>query len=144
MRDIRHLDHACRVVGSPAQLRSRLGQVVYVARQETLSADWEQLKQVLELPAYLQLPVSRRTAHRRDPSLDATLDPQAIAALRAWYRGDYWLLRYCDALRAWHGWGASPPAQRPQRLLHQVARIRGAPAFLPPPPVWIRRRIGAR
>ena len=144
MRDIRHMNHVCRVVGTPSQLRSRVRQVVYVARQETLSTDWEQLKDLLQLPPDIDLPVSRKTAHRRDPSLDTTLDPRAIAALKDWYRGDYLLLRYCEALRAWHGWGATPPPHGERRMRHQLARIRGAPALLPRPPAWIRRQIGAR
>jgi choline-sulfatase len=144
MRDIRHMNHVCRVVGTPAQLRSRLGQVVYVARQETLSPDWEQLKHLLQLPPHIDLPVSRKSAHRRDPSLDATLDARAIAALKDWYRGDYLLLRYCDALRAWRGWGATPAPHGGPHIRHQLARIRGAPVLLPRPPAWIRRQIGAR
>jgi hypothetical protein len=141
MREIRHMSHASRIVGSPAVLRSRLSQVVYVARQETLATDWEQLKDLLNFPSDAKLPASRKRAHRRDPSLDATLDPAAVAALRAWFRSDYRLLWYCDALRAWHGWGAGPPPQGGRRVRYEVERLRGAPALLPLPPAWIRRRI---
>jgi hypothetical protein len=141
MGNIKHMGHASRVVGSPAQLRSRLPQVVYIARQETLATDWEQLKHLLRLPSEAELPASRKRAHRRDPSLDTTLDPMAVAALREWYRRDYRLLWYCDALRAWHGWGAGPPPQGGRRVRYELARLRGAPALLPLPPAWVRRRI---
>jgi len=41
--NIKHMKPAQRFVGNPAQLRARLKQVVYIARQETLTADWAQL-----------------------------------------------------------------------------------------------------
>lgn len=131
MRNIRHMVPMAASVGSPTQLRSRVSQVVYIARQETLATDWEQLKSLLSLPRDATLPTARVTANRRDASLDTTIEPAAADALRAWYRRDYALLRYCDALRAWNGWGTGPAPDGLQRLQHELVRARGLPAFLP-------------
>ena len=140
MRNIRHMRPMVRCVGTPTQLRSHLSQVVYVARQETLTTDWEQLKLLLRLPPDATLPSANVRAHRRDPSLDTDLDAVATAALRRWYRRDYMLLRYCDALRTWNGWGAGPPPEGVERLRHQLARMQGLRAFLPFR-IWIHRGL---
>ena len=141
LRNIRQMRSMIRFVGTPPQLRPRLRQVVYIGRQETLATDWEQLKSLLQLPPDAKLPTARRRAHRRDPSLDATLDPDATAALRRWYQNDYVLLGYCDAVRAWKGWGAGPPPEGVRRLHYELRRVRGLPAVLPPPPALVRRRL---
>lgn len=141
MGNVRHLGHMRRFVGPPAQLRGQLGRVVYIARQETLTTDWEQMKSLLKLPAQASLPTARVGAHRRDPSLNADLDEAAVAALKEWYRADYALLRYCDAVRAWNGWGADPAPQGVGRLL---VRARALPAVLPSPPRPWNRRAGVR
>lgn len=131
MRHIRHLGSLVKYLGTPRQLRARMGQILYIATQETLNSDWQQLKSVLELPPRLKLPAGPVRAHRRDPSLDKTLDDAAAEALRDWYRRDYRLLRYCELVRASRGWGpdAAPP-EGVERLRHEVRRLR---ALLPPP-----------
>ena len=142
LRHIRHTRPMVRYV-TPRQIRSRLGHVVYVATQETLATDWEQLKSLLELPPGVELPTSKRGSHRRDPSLDTRLDPEALAALREWYRRDYDLLSYCDALRAWKGWGAGPRPEGVRRVRHELSRLRGLPAVLPSS-TRITRRLSVR
>jgi len=97
---------------------------------------------VLKLPAEAELPTARVGAHRRDPSLDATLDEAAVAALRTWYRQDYALLKYCDAVRAWNGWGTDASSEG--RLRHEIRRVRALPAVLPTPRTWNRRRAAVR
>lgn len=122
LRNIRHMGSMQRFVGTPPQLRARLGQVVYIARQETLSTDWEQMKALLHLPPDAELPTARVGAHRRDPSLNAELDEASTAALREWYRQDYALLKYCDEVRASNGWGAGPAAPRARAAAPPAAR----------------------
>jgi len=143
MRDIRHMRPMVRSVGTPTQLRSRSSQLVYVARQETLATDWEHLKVLLRLPPDATLPSANVRAHRRGPSLDAELDAAATAAVRKWYRRDYLLLRYCDALRTWNGWGAGPPPEGMERLQHGLTRMQGLRAFVPFR-LWIRRGLGEK
>lgn len=135
MRSIRHLGGIERTLVSPRYVRARLGQIVYIARQETLDRDWEQLKRLLELPLDIELPSGVR-AHRRDPSLFADIDEAGMRALRDWYARDYRIVTYCERVRRWHGWGAGaedPEAVAPLR--RGIERLRAMPAIvLPTPP----------
>ena len=143
MRHIRHLGFMDRKVGTPRQLRARIGQIAYIARQETLDTDWAQLTSLLGLPRDLKLPSGQVRAHRGVASRDTTLDDNAVKALRDWYARDYRLVSYCDQLRAWRGWGTGPgsPAGAAGRFRHEVMRFRGIPAILPAPPPGLRRRL---
>lgn len=110
MQGIRHLRFMQRAIGAPAQLEARLDHVVYIGRQETLDADWQQIRSLLRLPERARLPQGPVRAHRRDPSLDTSLDEAALQALRDWYAGDYELLAFCDEVRAERGWGIGATA----------------------------------
>jgi len=110
MEAIRHLRPMWRWVGTPDEVRARDEQILYVGRQETLNADWEQLKRILELPAGLELPTDPALSHKRDRSGDEPLDDAAKEILRDWYSRDYELLEFCDQLRAERGWGAAQAA----------------------------------
>ena len=145
MRGIQHLRGTTIALGGRREIWARRRQIVYIARQETLPADWEQLKALLGIPVEAQLPSDAKAAHRRDPSLDTHLDATAVAALRRWYRHEYRLVDYCERMRAWHGWGAGPaPARGFSRLRRDSARLRGLPAILPPPPAAIQERLRPR
>lgn len=101
MNGIRHINrpHSHWLRG-PKYLRKHAHQIVFIARQEQLAADWEQLKVAFELPPDLALPTDPVRAHRSDPTQDKTLSPAAQEALREWYGRDYRLLAVCDELRA--------------------------------------------
>ena len=71
-----------------------------MARQETLDADWEQLKQVFGLPADLALISDPVLAHRRDRSGEVSLDARATEIIRRHYESDYRLIALCDEVRA--------------------------------------------
>ena len=135
MRHIRHTGLQRRFTGTDAHLRLHLGQIAYVARQETLAADWEQMKSLFGLPPDLELPSDPARAHRRDTSQDAPLDKPAIRALREWYARDYRLLDFVDELRAERGWG--PDARRAalsRKLRRRVVRVRALVANAPARP----------
>jgi len=110
MEAILHLRPMGRWTGTPDELRERGDQILYVGKQETLGADWENLKRILELPRQLELPTDPVTAHRRDQAGEEPLDEEAVEVLRDWYRRDYELVEYCDQLRAERGW--SPAGER--------------------------------
>jgi Sulfotransferase family len=139
MRSIQHAGSSARYLGTPWQLRGHLSQVAYIARQETLDRDWEELKSLLGLPPRTKLPTGRR-AHKRDPSLDTRLDAAATEALRKWYARDYQLLRYCERVRTWRGWGgeAAPP-EGIGRVRHEARRLRTYPALLFPAPAVLHQ-----
>jgi len=122
MGRIRHLGFQRHYTGPPDHVRARLSRIVYVARQETLNSDWEQLKALLELPADIELPTDPARAHRRDASEDDSLNRAAVQSLRRWYARDYGLLTFLDDLRAERGWG--PPV--PRRVLAMRKARRGA------------------
>ncbi len=101
MKSIRHVKwpHTHWLKG-PKYLRKRADRIAFIARQESLSDDWERLKVALELPGDLSLPSDPVRAHRTDPGQDRTLSADAREALRHWYAKDYELLAVCDEIRA--------------------------------------------
>jgi Methyltransferase domain/Sulfotransferase family len=105
MRNVKHMRPLKSYLGSRADLRRSLPRIVYIARQETLDTDWQQLKTLLELPAEVELPSDPLVAHRRDASQDSPLDDRAVEILRDWYKQDYRLLTVAERARAANGWG---------------------------------------
>ena len=84
----------------PKFVRKRASRIAFIARQETLSDDFERLKVAFELPPDLVLPTDPVRAHRADPAQDKTLSPSAREALRDWYAKDYRVLRVCEEIRS--------------------------------------------
>lgn len=117
-----------RWLNSPTFLRRRRDQIVYIARQETLTDEWDQMKEVLGLPTALQLPSGREEAHRGDEDEDRRLDPIARKALTKWYGHDYLVISYCDKLRVERGWGKPVGESPPVSILvsAQAKRILGS------------------
>ena len=124
MKRIRHLGPMERFTGPPDRIGARLDQVLHIGRQETLDADWRQIKRLLRLPAELELPTDPVAAHRGTRRDAPELDDRAVAALHDWYARDYVLLEFCEQLRAKRGWGR--PDSRLQRLRSRlpVGRLR--------------------
>lgn len=135
MRSIQHLRRMQRFTGQPAELTARFQQIAYIGRQETLDADWEQIKLLLRLPGDVALPTDPVRAHRRTTSDDTSLDDVAVAALRRWYAADYELVAFCDGIRTALGWGVPPECPRPRPLglrLRTLLEARaGKPALRP-------------
>jgi len=77
-----------------AYFRSRLNDVLLVGFQETLEADFAELRQRLGLPESMRLPSDEVTAHRR-PEPASPLPPEADALIRRWYAADYEFIRLC-------------------------------------------------
>ena len=100
MNSIKHVKRPLsRWLGKPHQFRKKLSQVVYIARQETLSEDFERIKVMLGLPGDLQLPSDEVQAHRTSEKLDRSLTPEMSEAIRDWYAEDLKLLSICDDVR---------------------------------------------
>ena len=112
MNTIRHLRHQERWAGTPEELRERGDQILYIGRQETLNADWEQLKEILDLPRQIELPTDPVVAHRREKGGEEPLTDASVEILRDWYKRDYELLDYCEELRAERGWGLMREGER--------------------------------
>lgn len=80
-----------------AYFLSRRDDILFVGYQETLSQDFDQLRQLLGLPDSVALPQAGAKAHRNPDHLDKRLDEEAIANLRTWYARDYEFLALCKA-----------------------------------------------
>jgi hypothetical protein len=63
--------------------------------QETLTDDFELLKNKLGLTTGVQLPTDEVTAHRNPEHFDKKLDAEAIDNLKRWYAEDYKLFGLC-------------------------------------------------
>ncbi len=87
-------------LGDAALLRSRRDSILLIGYVDTLEADFERLKEALDLPASCTLPASDDAAHRAPPDSSRLLSDEAVANLRQWYRADYDLIEACRMLRA--------------------------------------------
>lgn len=74
-------------------LNSRLDDILFIGRQESLSADFEKLKKQLGLPSQLLLPKADIDTHRTPEDLDQTLSEEAANNIRKWYHKDDEMLR---------------------------------------------------
>jgi hypothetical protein len=102
MKSIAHVNRPMtRWTGKPDYVRKRLGNVLYVARQETLAADWEALKELLDLPRDLMLPEDDLLAHRTVYTAedDRAISERGTIALREWYAEDCELLDLGEEFR---------------------------------------------
>lgn len=98
MRAISHTRvHMKEIVGSFEQLEQRRSDIAFVGFQESLAADFERLKQLLDLPGEAALPEDNVIAHRTPPGYETELSRAARRAIREWYREDLALYRRLKA-----------------------------------------------
>lgn len=76
-------------------LKLRQSDIFFIGFQEQLAEDFELLKKHLQVPATVELPQDDINAHRNPKHLDKSLETQAIANLKAWYRDDYRFIDLC-------------------------------------------------
>ena len=112
MKAIQHIRGIRRFLQSPEHVMEHRKQIAYIGRQETLDDDWKRIRALLELPEDIELPSDPKKSHRRQPSAEPALDPQAEAILRRYYTPDYEIIAACDRLRAAHGWSGEPPRRK--------------------------------
>jgi hypothetical protein len=77
-----------------AYLESRRSSIVLVGRTEHADADFERLKQVLQLPADLKLPRDPVSTHATPPGFDTALSERGRRNVLGWYRRDVELWTY--------------------------------------------------
>lgn len=82
-------------IGDESYFRGRTTDVYFVGFQETLDSDFARLRDLLELPATVQLPADDVEAHRR-PAPPSPLPLEAEAQIRRWYAADYAFIRLCE------------------------------------------------
>lgn len=104
MQSISHVKSTYRDwISGEQELDDRLSSILWIGLQETLSADFEYLKQQLGLPADMSLPLDDVLAHRTPPGFDRQLSPLAERNLSRWYADDLRFYEYCVQLRAARG-----------------------------------------
>jgi hypothetical protein len=74
--------------GDANSFRRRLGDLFFIAFQESLDDDFELLKQKLGLPSAACLPSDEAAAHRTPGSFPRALSDRARANLEGWYADD--------------------------------------------------------
>ena len=100
LRSIGHVkDPMIHWTGDAGYVRERAENVLYVARQETLDAHWELLKELLDLPRDQMLPRDPVVAHRSADVVDREISSKGVRALREWYAADYELLELAEEMR---------------------------------------------
>jgi len=77
---------------------SRLKDILFIGFQESMEADFETLKGLLDLPGCVSLPTGDTAAHRNPPGLDTAIGDAGLAALRDWYAEDLEFIRLCREL----------------------------------------------
>jgi hypothetical protein len=88
MNGIRLLnDSFFKWVESERYFAERAQDILLVGFQETLAADFDVMKRLLQLPSRLELPPDSQSSHRNPPA-DLWLDEIAIANLAVWYARD--------------------------------------------------------
>ncbi|MHC5025061.1 MAG: sulfotransferase family 2 domain-containing protein [Planctomycetota bacterium] len=108
-----------------AYFRSRLDDLFFIGRTESLIADFERLRDQLGLPSTVKLPEDPAAAHR-SPVPEPPLQPNAVAALQRWYAHDYDFLDLCRAIETQrHETGRRRAARTRRAVAHPAA---GSPA----------------
>lgn len=97
MHRIRHINSYWDWFGDEKQLRQRWRDLLFIGRIESFTDDFEKLKTRLELPADVALPGDEKRANRSETR--PSLDPDAEALVRNWYRKDYEFLDLCAEWR---------------------------------------------
>lgn len=97
MRSIQHVrDKYMNWFESEHYFCSRLDDIFFIGRQESLDRDFEELKKLLRLPASVSLPNDDMNAHRNPADVNRKLGQEAIESLREWYKDDYAFIRLCE------------------------------------------------
>lgn len=78
--------------------RSRFPDILYIGRQENLSADFQVMKNLLGLPAAADLPNDDVQAHRNPVTANKKLEEAALANLKRWYVREFEFLDVCREL----------------------------------------------
>jgi hypothetical protein len=99
MRGIGHIKVSYAYwLGDEQAFRARLPDLFFIALQERLEEDFEQLKRKLDLPPEVRLPTGDTEAHRTPAGYDDELGPVARANLERWYARDLAFVQLCRRL----------------------------------------------
>jgi len=96
MREIDHVkSHFLDWFNDKNYFLSRISDVLYIGFQETLNQDFMNIKKILHLPEFVELPKDEVKSHKNPSHYDKHLDYDAKQNLRKWYKEDYEFLELC-------------------------------------------------
>lgn len=99
MKSIGHVrDSYWKWFESEDYFKSRLSDIFFIGFQERLPQDFEILKLKLGYPDSARLPNEDMQAHRNPRNLDTTLDDEAIAYLKDWYKDEFRFVDLCKEI----------------------------------------------
>lgn len=81
--------------GDLEYFQSRIKDILYIGFQESLNDDFHELKRILGLPEWVQLPDDDIEAHRNPHGQDKSIDEDGIIALNNWYSDDIMFVSLC-------------------------------------------------
>ena len=84
---------------SASYVRKRQNDILWIGHQPSLTADFEALKPLLDLPADAALPADDIGAHRTPAGYETVLSPTGEANITTWYRKDFDIYSACLELR---------------------------------------------
>lgn len=99
MSAVKHLGHYNFWYRDIPYFKTRLEDILFVGFQDSLDADFTELKRLLGVSDHVALPTDDVSAHRNDATLDRRLDPEARIALEQWYAEDIAFIEYCRQLQ---------------------------------------------
>lgn len=108
LEGIRHFRRLNRWLVGEDFLLSRRDQILFVAFQESLDRDFENLRRLLNLPASVVLPTGELEAHRNPAGLSRHIAQPGVEALRHWYAEDARLIEVCRQLMQSRSFQAIP------------------------------------
>lgn len=105
MRNIRHVrDSYWNWFGSENYFQSRLSDIFFIGQQERLAEDFEVLRSKVGLPESAHLPSDEVLSHTNPEQIDKTLENDALANLKHWYKDDYRFIALCQEFVKKWGW----------------------------------------
>lgn len=95
MEHVEHLKRYSYWYGDSEYFKSRIKDILYIGFQESLNADFCELKNILGLPETAQLPEDDVGAHRNPKGLNKSIDKEGLLALNNWYHEDNKFVSLC-------------------------------------------------
>ncbi len=79
--------------------KNRVSDIFFIGFQESLSKDFEILKEKLGISDQIELPIDDIKAHKNPKGVDKSLEDIAIKNLRKWYKIEYQFIELCKNIQ---------------------------------------------
>ncbi len=100
MRNIKHVQSSYwNWFHNEEYFKRRLDDIFFIGFQESLSEDFEILKEKLGIPHQIQLPNDDINTHKNPEKVDKSLENEAIENLKKWYKEEYQFIILCKTIK---------------------------------------------